>query len=94
MKEYIVIALVVVVVIAAHVWLYKWVKFKIDEGVILKFLQQEGIKYFSTQAISSSTKITTGRVSTVCSKSKAIKQNTMEMESWCVSQTYEKDASD
>jgi hypothetical protein len=94
MEENIVIATVVCVVLAAHVALFKWVKFKIDEGVILKFFQEEGSKFCSSQTISSSTKIATGRVSTVCSKSKAIKKNTMETESWCVSQPYEEDTSD
>jgi hypothetical protein len=39
MKSQIIVVLVVLVVVAAHVALYRWVKFKIHEGVILQFLR-------------------------------------------------------
>ena len=39
MQSEIIVALVVFVAIAAHVALYRWVKFKIQEGVILQFLR-------------------------------------------------------
>ena len=93
MEGNIVIATVVCVVIAAHVALFRWVKFKMDEGAILKFLQEEESKFCSVQTICSSTGITTGRVATVCSKSKSIEKNTMEKESWTVIQPYEEDTS-
>lgn len=34
-----IVALVVIIAVAAHVVLYRWVKFKIQEGVILQFLR-------------------------------------------------------
>lgn len=40
MKSEFVVALVVVVTVAAHIALYRWVRFKIHEGVILKFLRE------------------------------------------------------
>jgi hypothetical protein len=42
MKSQIIVALVVLVTVAAHIAIYRWVKFKIDEGVILQFLRDAG----------------------------------------------------
>ena len=42
MESKIIIAVVVVVALAAHIALYRWVKFKIQEGVILQFLRDAG----------------------------------------------------
>ncbi len=42
MESQLVIALVVLVAVAAHLALYRWVKFKIQEGVILQFLRDAG----------------------------------------------------
>ncbi len=39
MKSEIIVAVVVLVAVAAHIALYRWVKFKIHEGVILQFLR-------------------------------------------------------
>ena len=89
----VVIATVVCVVIAAHVVLFRWVQFKIDEGAILKVLQEEGSTFLSAQTISSSTQITAGRVSAVCTRSKSIAKSTVEKESWCAGQPYEIDTS-
>lgn len=92
MEANIVIALVVCVVIAAHIVLYRWVKFKMDEGVILKFLQQGQNTWCSSQVISSSTGITADRVTAVCSKSSAFDKNTVETESWCLHQANQGDS--
>ena len=37
MDAKIIVALVVIIAVAAHVVLYRWVKFKIQEGVILQW---------------------------------------------------------
>ena len=42
MESKIIIAVVVVVALAAHIALYRWVKFKIQEGVILQFIRDAG----------------------------------------------------
>tara|TARA_R110002094_G_scaffold56240_7_gene67251 strand:- start:192 stop:473 length:282 start_codon:yes stop_codon:yes gene_type:complete len=39
MDAKVIVALVVIIAVAAHVVLYRWVKFKIQEGVILQFLR-------------------------------------------------------
>ncbi|WP_286977220.1 hypothetical protein [Pseudomonas sp.] len=39
MEAKVIIAIVVIVALIGHYWLYKWIKFKIDEGMVLKFLR-------------------------------------------------------
>ena len=76
MGDQIIIGIVVVVVLGAHWWLYQWVKFKVDEGTIMKFLQESGDHNSCyAEVISSNTSIAIKRVSIVCSKSKIIKNN-------------------
>jgi hypothetical protein len=87
MLEYIVLALVVVMVIAAHIWLYRWVKFKIDEGTILKFLEEtKDYPCSSSEAISAKTGIAVARVSAVSSKSNSIRKDAKEKEAWRLDQ--------
>jgi hypothetical protein len=73
MKSQIIVALVVLVTVAAHIALYRWVKFKIHEGVILKFLRdaREGglSEPYQTEAIAAHTEISAKRVAVVCRKS-------------------------
>lgn len=85
MYEKIVLALVVVIFIAAHVYLYKWVKFKIDEGVILKFFQHSGDdKSHSSEAIAAQCSMSAHRVSAVCRKSNSIRKDDIQQELWSV----------
>lgn len=87
MPDKMLIAFIVVIVIVAHVWLYKWVKFKIDEGVILKFLQElKAQRWCRSEAISSSTRIPVDRVAAVCRKSNNIEGHASEKGCWCLSQ--------
>jgi len=73
-------------VIGIHTYLHKLVKFKMDESSILQLLKDStsNDKYLSTSTISSQTNITAERVVTVCSKSKVIKRNSTEEQSWCL----------
>lgn len=88
MGDKIIIGIVVMVVVVAHGWLFKWIKLKMDEGTIMKFLQEScDQKYSSSEIISSNTNIKISRVTRVCSKSKTIKRHTFtnnpkEKESW------------
>lgn len=83
MEEKIVIGIVVVITIATHFWIFRWVKFKMDEGTILKFLREsESQESIGSQEISLNINIPVGRVTTVCRKSKAIKSNFQDIESW------------
>ncbi len=38
-SDYLIIGLVSVIALAAHIALFRWVRFKIDEGVISKYLE-------------------------------------------------------
>ena len=84
----IIIALVVAVAVGVHGFLHKLANFKMDEGAILKFFRESkedtSYKFRSTEAIAAETNLTKERVVVVCSKSKAIKMNVKDKESWCV----------
>lgn len=84
MEDKIIIAIVVVVVLGAHVWLFMWIKFKIDEGTVVKFLKGLEANSSSLEAIASNTSIAQDRVATVCGKSKLIKRHATNRESWCL----------
>ena len=85
MESGIVIA-VVVVVLAAHVGLYRWVKFKIQEGVILQFLRDAGEAgapdHHHAEAIAAHTEISPQRVAVVCIKSPQIHSDPEVENSW------------
>ena len=82
------IVVVVTVILGIKVWLYKLLKFKVDESTILNFFKESGDnnKFQSTEAISTGTHLDKARISQVCIKSKAIERNTKEKESWCLKQ--------
>jgi hypothetical protein len=86
MQAEIIVALVVFVAIAAHVALYRWVKFKIQEGVILQFLRdarEEGAPdHHHAESIAAHTKIPVERVATVCRKSAEICPDQEVENSW------------
>ena len=73
MNSQIIIALVVLVTVTAHVALYRWVKFKVHEGVVLKFLRDardSGVsESHRADAIAAHTEISAERVAVVCRKS-------------------------
>ena len=71
MGDKVVIGIVVIVAVIAHLWLYKWIRFKIDEGVILKYLEDfDDQAYPDLDVIASNINIKKERVSIVCKKSK------------------------
>ena len=86
MESKIIIALVVIVAVAAHVALYRWVKFKIHEGVILQFLRDAGEggapDHHHADAIAAHTEISVERVSVVCRKSVEIHSDPEVESSW------------
>ena len=86
MESQIIVALVVVVAIAAHVALYRWVKFKVHEGVILQFLRDAGEEgapdHHHADAIAGHTAITVERVTAVCRKSAEIQSDPDVENSW------------
>ena len=86
MESRIIIALVVVVAVAAHIGLYRWVKFKIQEGVILQFLRDAGETgapdHHHADAIAAHTDISPQRVAAVCGKSPQIHCDPEVENSW------------
>ncbi len=83
------IAVAVAVILGVKVWLHNLLKFKMDESAILQFFKdsKDSYKFRSTEAISAGTELDVSRVAQVCSKSRAIKRNSKEKESWCLKQT-------
>ena len=86
MESRIIIELVVLVAVAAHVVLYRWVKFKVHEGVILQFLRdaREGgaPDHHHADAIALHTEISVERVASVCRKSMEIYPDPEVENSW------------
>jgi len=90
LNDYSVIALVVIIVVIAHGWLFLWVKFKMDEGAILKFIQDtaptdeqaNGQLSVSSEIIATHTSIARDRVSLVCRKSRHIEAIPESHEHW------------
>ena len=91
MESKIIIALVVLVAVTAHVALYRWVKFKIHEGVVLQFLRDAGDggapDHHHADAIAAHTAISVERVSVVCQKSVEIHSDPEVDNSWRASQS-------
>ena len=85
-KSEIIVAIVVVVAVAAHIALYRWVKFKIDEGVILQFLRDAADggapDHHHADAIAAHTNISAKRVAVVCRKSVDIHPDPDVENSW------------
>ena len=86
MESQIVIALVVFVAVAGHVAIYRWVKFKIQEGVILQFLRDalrsDSAGHHHANTIAENTGISTQRVALICQKSDAIHSDPKLQNCW------------
>jgi hypothetical protein len=86
MKSQIIVALGVLVVVAGHIALYRWVKFKIHEGVILQFLRDAGEggapDHHHADVIAAHTEISAKRVERVCRKSVEIHSDPQVENSW------------
>lgn len=85
MGDIVVIGLVVAVSVAAHVWLFSWVKFKIDESVILKCLEETSESgVLCSKDISAHTNIRSKRVTAVCRKSRGVHGSAHTEDAWCI----------
>lgn len=86
MESKIIVSLVVLVAVAAHIAIYRWVKFKIHEGVILQFLRdaaEDGAPdHHHADAIAAHTEISAERVAVVCQKSVEINSDPDVENSW------------
>lgn len=88
MEAKVIIAIVVIVALIGHYWLYKWIKFKIDEGVVLKYLRDSTAAHthatFSSEDIAASVLMTQERVTAVCARSKEIISEPTAPNTWSV----------
>lgn len=86
MKSEIIVAIVVLAALAAHIALYRWVKFKIHEGVILQYLRDAAESgapdHHHADAIAVHTEIPAERVAAVCRKSAEIHADPEVDNSW------------
>ena len=86
MNEQIIIGIVSGIAVIAIAAIVKHAKDKIDTNKIISFLEASAndtdFTYRSNYAISSETNLSEERVRKLCSKSKKIKRNTKEKESW------------
>ena len=78
------VTVVVAVIFGVKSFVHRALTFKMDESAIVNFITESNgeYKFRSTEAISAGTDISTSRVKFVCSKSKLIKKNSKEKESW------------
>lgn len=75
MTEYLVLAVVIVAALIAHFGLFAWVRFKADEGSIVKALQDDD-QPASTDQLAGQTGISANRVEAVCQKSPLVRRDT------------------
>ena len=84
--DIIVIAVVVIIALLAHLALYRWVKFKIHEGVILQYLRdtvEEGAPdHHHADVIAAHTRLPEDRVTHVCQRSGDILTDPDATDSW------------
>ncbi len=86
MNDKFIIGIVVSVALIAHIWIFKWVKFKIDEATIVNYIKQHSAtSVFSTDTLSLNTHIKLARVTEICAKSRAITAYIQEKEKWVLS---------
>ena len=72
------------IIIAFKWWLYKTITFKMDESIIINFLQtSDGNKQpFSSEEIAVGTHISRERVDAVCARSNSIMSQSEHGENW------------
>lgn len=83
MQEYFVLVVVVLISIVAHLWLFIWIRFRIDEAVVLKCFEDEILRAsLPFEVIAERLNFKLNRVAVVCAKSKKIRilnSNTAEL---------------
>ena len=71
--DILIVSMVSLVAIAGHVWIYRWVKFKIHEGAVLNVLtNDQSSGGLTSAAIAVTAQLHTDRVNAVCERSKQI----------------------
>jgi len=74
--DILIISMVSLVAIAGHVWIYRWVKFKVHEGAVLDVLtNDQSSSGLTAAAIAAAAQLHADRVNAVCERSKQITTN-------------------
>ena len=85
-KNGIVQGVLATLIVAMILGVFGWLKFKRDEKIVTKFVENSGVEtghtFKTTHAISSATNLSQERIKKVCSISLKIKRNAKEKESW------------
>ncbi|MGI9290180.1 MAG: hypothetical protein ACR2QG_02760 [Gammaproteobacteria bacterium] len=68
----IVLTAVIIIILIAHLAIYLWVRFKVDEGVILKHLQDQEAQSNTIEAVASATGIKPKRLAGICRRSQGL----------------------
>jgi hypothetical protein len=85
MEDTVTIVIAVLVAAVAHVWIFLWVRFKIDEGSITRFLRDSADSAFHhSDTICTHTSVPLKRVRSVCQKSKEISNHPEKSDTWCL----------
>ncbi|MEP6390184.1 MAG: hypothetical protein ABJ056_09710 [Halioglobus sp.] len=71
--DMVIISIVSLAAIAGHVWIYRWVKFKVHEGAIVDILSNNSSLCDADIAVKAHLQV--DRVNTVCERSKQITPN-------------------
>lgn len=85
-KNGIVQSVIAALIFALLVWAYKKVHFWWDERKIFNFIKSSSHTFRSTEAIAASTNLEAARIQHVAAKSKKLRRNSKEKESWCVAE--------
>lgn len=76
---------IVLIVIGALLHgIYQYIRFKLHERKIYKFVKNSDVNFRSTEAIVAHTNLESARIQAVASTSKKLRRNTKEKESWCL----------
>jgi hypothetical protein len=79
-------SVIAALIFALLVWGYKKVHFCWDERKILNFIKSSQHTFRSTEAIAASTNLESSRIQHVAEKSKKLRRNSKEKESWCLAE--------
>jgi hypothetical protein len=71
--DIVIISIVSLIAIAGHVWLYRWVKFKVQEGAVLEVLGNDHSADGLTEAaIAVAAQLHVDRINEICERSRQI----------------------
>jgi ABC-type transporter Mla maintaining outer membrane lipid asymmetry ATPase subunit MlaF len=74
--DIVIISIVSLIAIAGHVWIYRWVKFKVQEGAILEVLgNDDSGNGLTAAAIAVAAQLHADRINEICERSRQISRS-------------------